>query len=106
RWPMINHHSIGRVSWLPGWIFLCCLGTILFLAEEAPGQGTLTPTPRQLYEKAQARYAPLESYITRLTRHEWVDGKRTEEILILYFRKHPWSVRFKWLAGAGQGREV
>jgi hypothetical protein len=60
-------------------------------------------TPRQFHQQAAARYAGFRSYIARFVRRDPATG---EEILAFYFRKQPWSVRFRWLSGAGQGREV
>ncbi len=68
--------------------------------------GAKLPTARQLYQQAVVADAAYDSYIARLTRREPIKGKNEDEILIFYFRKQPWSVRFKWLAGEGRGREV
>jgi hypothetical protein len=60
-----------------------------------------------LYREAAERYARIDSYIVRLTRREQLNGKNLpEEILLLKFRKEPWSVYFKWLGTEGKGREV
>jgi hypothetical protein len=60
-----------------------------------------------LYHEAAERYAHIDSYIVRLTRHEQLNGKdKPEEILLFKFRKEPWSVYFKWLGAEGKGREV
>ena len=49
----------------------------------------------------------MDSYIVRLTRREHVGGKNgPEEVILFKFRKEPWSLHFKWLSTAGQGREV
>src|SRR5262249_19064483 len=41
------------------------------------------------------------------TRREQVKGRmQPEEVLLFKFRKHPWSVYFKWLGKEGNGREV
>ncbi|HXG13453.1 MAG TPA: DUF1571 domain-containing protein [Gemmataceae bacterium] len=62
---------------------------------------------RQLHRTAAERYAGIDSYIARLRRREQVNGKNgPEEILSFKFRKHPWSVHFKWLSDPGKGREV
>jgi hypothetical protein len=62
---------------------------------------------RQLYRQAAERYAGIDSYIVRLTRREQVRGKnQPEEVILFKFRKEPWSLYFKWLGPAGQGREV
>jgi hypothetical protein len=49
----------------------------------------------------------MDSYIVRLRRREQINGvDKPEEILLLKFRKDPWSVYLKWLGTVGQGREV
>jgi hypothetical protein len=64
-------------------------------------------TVRQLYERAAARYAGIDSYIARLTRREQIKTKHNpEEVLLFKFRKNPWSVHFKWLGPVAHGREV
>ncbi len=70
------------------------------------GQAEVLPTLPQLHQQALAAFARFDSYIARLTRREPAKGKKDDETLIFYARKDPWSVRFKWLAGEGQGREV
>ncbi len=71
-----------------------------------------SPTParhsaRDLVRLAAQRYAGMDSYIVRLTRREQVNGKNApEEVILFKFRKEPWSLHFKWLSSAGQGREV
>jgi hypothetical protein len=61
----------------------------------------------QLYARAAERYAQIDSYIVRLRRREQINGKdNPEEILLLKFRKNPWSVYFKWLGAEAKGREV
>jgi hypothetical protein len=72
----------------------------------APAAGR-TRTPQELFEQASASFAGIDSYVARLTRRETAKGKsKGEEVLLFAFRKKPWSVHFKWLAGDGQGREV
>src|SRR5262249_48089211 len=62
---------------------------------------------RSLQRLAAERYAAMDSYIVRLRRREQVNGKdKPEEIILLKFRKDPWSVYFKWLGTEGRGREV
>jgi hypothetical protein len=62
---------------------------------------------QNVYSQAAARYASIDSYIVRLRRREQVNGKdRPEEILLMKFRKEPWSVYFKWLGSEAKGREV
>jgi hypothetical protein len=64
-------------------------------------------TAQQLYQEAAARKGDLDSYIVRLTRREVVSGRaQPEEMMLFRFRAKPWSVYFKWLGKAGQGREV
>jgi hypothetical protein len=64
-------------------------------------------TARQLLQQAAARYAGMDSYITRLVRREFLKGNsQPEEILLFKFRKNPWSVHFKWLGDTAKGREV
>jgi len=41
-----------------------------------------------------------------MVRRETSADGRQEEVLCFYARKQPWSVRFTWLAGEGEGREV
>lgn len=62
---------------------------------------------RTLYQQAAQEYAGIASYIVRLRRREQVQGKdKPEEILLMKFRKQPFSVYFKWLGEEGKGREV
>ena len=64
-------------------------------------------SPRELQQQAASWYAGVDSYIVRMTRREVVGGTaKPEEILMLSFRKEPWSVHLKWVGKAGQGREV
>ncbi|MBY0524662.1 MAG: DUF1571 domain-containing protein [Gemmataceae bacterium] len=62
---------------------------------------------RELHAKAAQTYARLDSYIARLRRRENVGGTdKPEELMLIKFRKQPWSVYFKWLGDEGKGREV
>lgn len=62
---------------------------------------------RELYRQAAASYAGIDSYIARLRRREVVRGQaKPEEVLLLKFRKQPWSVYFKWLGPENKGREA
>ncbi len=62
---------------------------------------------RELNQKAQQKIAAMDSYVLRLRRREVVGTmNRPEEILLLKWRKEPWSVYFKWLSAEGKGREV
>jgi hypothetical protein len=64
-------------------------------------------TAQQLIQKAQTKYAGIDSYIVRLTRREMVNGRMNpEEVILFRFRKEPWSVYLKWLGKEGKGREV
>jgi hypothetical protein len=78
--------------------------------DEAP---TLTPaaspprSPREVLQDANQAFAQIDSYIARLTRRDRAKNKNAnDETLLFTFRKNPWSVHFKWLAGDGEGREV
>jgi hypothetical protein len=62
---------------------------------------------RMLYRLAAEANAAMDSYIVRVRRREQVNGKdRPEELVILKFRKQPFSVYFKFLGPEGKGREV
>jgi hypothetical protein len=62
---------------------------------------------RLLHRTAAERFAALDSYIARMTRRETVRGRaKPEEVILFKFRKQPWSIYFKWLAGEGLGREL
>jgi Protein of unknown function (DUF1571) len=62
---------------------------------------------RELNQKAQQKIAVMDSYMLRLRRREVVGTmNRPEEVLLLKWRKEPWSVYFKWLSAEGKGREV
>lgn len=64
------------------------------------------PSPRELFEAARDRFARIDSYIARLTRHEVVKGeRRPDEVILLKARERPWSVYMKWLGQEGRGRE-
>jgi hypothetical protein len=72
-------------------------------------QAPQTPphTARQILQAAAARYATMDSYIARLTRHDQLkDRNQPQELLLFKFRKQPWSIYFKWLGEVGRGREV
>lgn len=62
---------------------------------------------RRLQRTAAERYAGIDSFIARLRRREWVNGKMSpEETIRFSFRKNPFSIHFKWLSDPGKGREV
>jgi len=61
---------------------------------------------RQIHEQAAARWASTSSYIVRLRRREVVNGKQQpEELMLVKFRKEPYSIYFKWLGPEAKGRE-
>jgi hypothetical protein len=62
---------------------------------------------RRVYRLAADRYASVDGYVVQMRRRESVGGKDgAEELIELKFRKQPWSVHLKWIAGDGAGREV
>jgi hypothetical protein len=71
-----------------------------------------TPAPaanplRQLSDRAAGRWATIDSYMVRVKRREVVAGKpQPEELMLVKFRKQPFSVYFKWLGPQCKGREV
>lgn len=74
-----------------------------------PISSTTNPGERipALIKAAAEKYAGIDSYIVRLRRREQVRGKdRPEELLLVKFRKEPFSVYFKWLGDEGKDREV
>ena len=83
-----------------------------------PVAGTITGNNKQvtgdmakmkdLYNQACAKFAGIDTYISRLRRREVVSGRQMPEDRILAkFRKEPYSIYFKWLEGtAGEGREL
>jgi len=61
---------------------------------------------RELQQQAASWYAGVDSYIVRMTRRETVAGEaKPEEVMMMKFRKDPWSLHLKWVGKAGQGRE-
>ncbi len=74
---------------------------------QAPDSNNPLAPIRELNQKAQQKIAAMDSYVLRLRRREVVGTmNRPEEVLLLKWRKEPWSVYFKWLWGEGKGREV
>lgn len=74
-----------------------------------PAKAEMPPAAsiRALYQKAAQKYQTMESYIMRLRRREVVAGKaRPEELILVKFRREPWSVYFKWIGKEAKGREV
>jgi hypothetical protein len=71
-----------------------------------PPAETVSPL-RRLAQDAAAAYASFDAYSARLRQREQVNGKdRPEEVMLVKFRKQPWSVYFKWVGPEAQGREV
>ena len=65
------------------------------------------PRLRALHRQATDRYSAIDSYIVRLRRREQIGGRdKPEELMLLKFRKQPWSVYLKWLGKEAKGREV
>jgi hypothetical protein len=62
---------------------------------------------RELQQRAADRYGRVPSYTMRLRRREVVAGKaKPEELLLVKFRKQPYSVHFQWVGPEAEGREV
>src|SRR5262249_16750481 len=62
---------------------------------EKPGSPDATTSDRllQIARAANENYAHIDSYIARLRRKEQINGKdKPEEVMLLKFRKQPWSV--------------
>jgi hypothetical protein len=61
---------------------------------------------RNLHALAAQRYAGVDGYVTRLRRRERVDGKaQPEDLILVKFRRHPWSVYLRWLGPHAHNRE-
>jgi hypothetical protein len=76
------------------------------LSLTVPGNGP-AGSLRALHRRAADRYAGVEAYLVKLTRRERVGGQdRPEEVILLKFRKSPWSIYLKWIGGDGAGREL
>lgn len=79
-----------------------------------PSQGLGVPTREnsneriaELFRGATERYQHIDSYIARFRRREVVGTTaKPEELMLIKFRKNPWSVYFKWLGSEGHGREA
>lgn len=72
----------------------------------APLRSSAEPSVRHLYESARKRFEGIDSYIVRLVRRESIRGElKPREIILLAFRKEPWSVYMKWIGKEGRGRE-
>lgn len=77
--------------------------------QAAPQRLQLSPAER-IHEIARCtaeRYQGIDSYIARMRRRERIGSKdRPEELMVIKFRKSPWSIYFKWLGAEGHNREV
>jgi hypothetical protein len=79
--------------------------------QEAPA-GDLPPALalaklRNLHRQAFQRILTMDSYAMRLKRREVVNGKKKpEEIILVKFRKEPYSVYLKWVGAEGNQREA
>jgi hypothetical protein len=85
-----------------------------------PVKATVVSTPESAADDALAKVRELhrlaaqqiadvrmDSYIMRLKRREVVQGRRKpEEIILVKFRKEPFSVYLKWLGNEAKDREV
>jgi uncharacterized protein DUF1571 len=75
-------------------------------------QETLAPAlalakMRNLHRQAFQRVLTMDSYAMRLKRREVVNGKKkSEEIILVKFRKEPYSVYLKWVGTEGNQREA
>jgi hypothetical protein len=75
-------------------------------SDNEPGASAASPI-RQLHDRAVARWLSLDSYIVRLKRRETIAGKpQPEEVMLVKFRKEPYSIYFKWIGAEAKGREV
>jgi len=62
---------------------------------------------KRVYLEASKGIAGMDSYIVRLKRNEYLKGKmQPQELILLKFRREPFSVHFKWLGEHAHGREV
>jgi hypothetical protein len=76
-------------------------------AEAEPAAAAPLVKMHALYKQAAQKVASMDAYILRLTRREVVNGKqRPEELILLKFRKEPYSVYLKWLGKEAQNREA
>ena len=62
---------------------------------------------RQLVNKAIEKEKSLNNYICRLRRREQASGKTEPmEVIMLKYRRSPFSIHFKWLGDENKGREL
>jgi hypothetical protein len=62
---------------------------------------------REIHRLAAQKIAGMPSYIMRLKRREVVHGrKHADEVILVMFRKEPFSVYLKWLGKEAKDREV
>jgi len=105
--PPANSPPLSRLTSAPQQPEPPPIQPVMYQLPETPDSKPDADAPRRLHRDAVAAYARQPSYIARLKRREWVNGRpRPEETLIFKFREDPWSVHFKWLGQEGQGREV
>ncbi len=77
------------------------------VAQAVPLRTEAVTPLRELYRLACQRYATVDGYIARLRRREQVGGKAgKEEIILLKFRKEPWSVYLRWIGSEAKDRQV
>jgi hypothetical protein len=48
----------------------------------------------------------LDSYMVRIRRREWVEGRNPDEVILMKHRRTPLSVHLKWLGEEARGREI
>ena len=97
--PIANpHHSIKPAGFVPEG----AAASLLLPQPQSPGEAL-----RVLYDRASQTYAKIDSYIHRMKRREVFNGvKNPEEVMLVKFRKEPFSVYIKWLGTQGKGREI
>jgi hypothetical protein len=81
-------------------------GQLLQAAQARPANGAAGDL-RGMHRLAADKYATVDSFVVLMRRREQVNGKKKpEETIALKFRKTPFSVHLKWLAGDAKGREA
>jgi hypothetical protein len=109
--------STPKIFWSASLVALSVvsLGGVCALAQQAqhctPQNPAVAVDPamklQALHREAVRSYAGINSYVVRLRRREQVGGQnKPEEVMLLKFRKAPWSVYLKFLGPVGRGREV
>ena len=60
-----------------------------------------------VYRRGYSWFQQTDSFTCRMVRREVVSGKQhPEELMSFQYKKHPYSIHFKWLGQEGKGREV